>query len=51
MNTIVTNWQIVTVIKEEKPITEALWAIVIEDANCKLSTGNYVCTSQIETLH
>ena len=51
MNTIVNNWQIVSIIENGEIIGEVLWANVVEDMTCRFSRGDYVCSSQIVEVH
>ena len=47
MNTIVSSWQIVSIVEEEMLIGEVLWGIVVDDPTCRFAKEDYVCTSQI----
>jgi hypothetical protein len=47
MNTIVCNWQIVSVIDNGEPIGDVLWGICVDDMTFRFSKGDYICTSKI----
>ncbi|GEA07517.1 hypothetical protein KUL42_22780 [Alteromonas sp. KUL42] len=47
MNTILSNWQVVTIIEGEHKIGKVLWGICVDDMTCRFSAGDYVCTSRI----
>ncbi|QLJ07242.1 hypothetical protein [Pseudoalteromonas sp. JSTW] len=47
MNTVISNWQIVSVMDGEKLIGKVLWGTVVDDSTCRFYKGNYVCTSRI----
>ena len=47
MNTIVSSWQIVSIVEEEMLIGEVLWGIIVDDPTCRFAKEDYVCTSQI----
>ncbi|MBE1286103.1 MAG: hypothetical protein GJ671_00050 [Alteromonadaceae bacterium] len=47
MNTIVSSWQIVSIVEEKMLIGEVLWGIVVDDPTCRFAKEDYVCTSQI----
>ena len=49
--TVVTNWQIVTVINEDRELVgSVLYADVVDDSTFRFSQGDYVCTSKIEAV-
>ncbi|WP_233080905.1 hypothetical protein [Rheinheimera soli] len=50
MNTIVTDWYIVSVIDNGKLLGRVLWGICVEDMTCRFVTGDYICTSKIEEI-
>ena len=51
-NTVVRDWQIVSVIGENNEfIGQVLWAIVIDDSTLRFSKIDYVCTSSIESVN
>lgn len=46
--TVVNNWQLVSVIGEDKDLVGVvLYADVLDDSTCRFTRGDYVCTSQI----
>ena len=47
MNTIVKDWQIVTIVSENQIIGKVLYAIVVEDMYKRYKAGDYVTTSKI----
>jgi len=47
MNTIISSWQIVSIVEDELLIGEVLWGIVVDDPTCRFAKDDYVCTSQI----
>ena len=47
MNTVVSDWQVVSIIEEGELIGKVLWCICIDDSTCRFSKGDYICTSQI----
>ena len=47
MNTVVSDWQVVSVIENGELIGKVLWCICIDDTTCRFSEGDYICTSQI----
>ncbi|MEP1444748.1 MAG: hypothetical protein ABJK37_01365 [Paraglaciecola sp.] len=47
MNTIISSWQIVSIVEKEMLIGEVLWGIVVDDPTCRFAKDDYVCTSQI----
>jgi hypothetical protein len=47
MNTIVTDWCIVSVMEGMDRIGEVIWGTVVDDMTCRFATGDYLCTSQI----
>jgi hypothetical protein len=51
MNTIITDWQVVTIIEDEKLIGKILWGTCVEDMSCRFITGDYICTSKIMEIN
>jgi hypothetical protein len=51
MNTIITDWVIVSVIDNKKPIGKVLYGIVIDDMSCRFLKGDYVCSSNIKDIN
>jgi hypothetical protein len=51
MNTIITDWVIVSVIGNKKPIGIVLYGIVIDDMSCRFLKGDYVCSSNIKDIN
>jgi hypothetical protein len=47
MNTIIKDWNIVSIIDENKAVGNVLWGIVIDDSSCRFLRGDYVCSSNI----
>jgi len=47
MNTIVTDWCIVSVMEGKDRIGEVIWGTIVDDMTCRFATGDYLCTSQI----
>ncbi|MCK8109081.1 hypothetical protein MTF64_19560 [Pseudoalteromonas sp. 2CM41L] len=47
MDTIVCDWQIVTVKNKEHNIGKVLWGICVEDNSFRFSKGDYNCTSKL----
>lgn len=50
MNTIVKDWQIVSLIEGDDLIGRVLFAAVIEDTSCRYRKDDYVCTSKIKSI-
>tara|TARA_R110002060_G_scaffold880_3_gene2110 strand:- start:14809 stop:15126 length:318 start_codon:yes stop_codon:yes gene_type:complete len=50
MNTIVTDWQIVSIIEGSDLVGKILYATIVDDPSCRFGKGDYVCTSKIETI-
>lgn len=50
MNTIVKNWQIVSIVDGQELVGRVLWAIVIDDTTCRFKENEYVCTSSIKSI-
>lgn len=50
MNTIITDWVIVSVIDNKKPIGIVLYGIVIDDMSSRFLKGDYVCSSNIQDI-
>jgi hypothetical protein len=47
MNTIVSDWQIVSVMDKDEHIGDVLWATCVEDTTCRFFKGDYICTSRL----
>lgn len=48
MNTVVSDWQIVTVIDEkDQSVGDVLFCTCIEDTRNRFQPGDYICTSRI----
>lgn len=47
MNTIVTDWCIVSVMEGEDLIGEVIWGTIVDDMSCRFARGDYLCTSTI----
>lgn len=47
MNTVVKDWQIVSIIDNGKLLGKVLWGICVEDMTCRFEAGDYICTSKI----
>ncbi|QBG37259.1 hypothetical protein [Litorilituus sediminis] len=47
MNTIVSDWQIVSVMDKDEHIGDVLWATCVEDMTFRFFKGDYICTSRI----
>lgn len=47
MNTIVSDWCIVSVMKGREHIGEVIWGTIVEDTTFRFATGDYLCTSTI----
>jgi hypothetical protein len=51
MNTIITDWVIVSVIDNKKQTGVVLYGIVIDDMSCRFLKGDYVCSSNIKDIN
>lgn len=47
MDTIVCDWQIVTVKNDYQNIGKVLWGICVEDKSFRFGKGDYICTSKL----
>lgn len=47
MNTIVKDWQIVSVVDNGDFIGKVLWGTCVDDTTCRFARGDYICTSKI----
>lgn len=47
MNTVVRDWQIVSIIDNGELLGKVLWGICVEDMTCRFDAGDYICTSKI----
>jgi len=47
MNTIIKDWNIVSIIDENQAVENVLCGIVIDDSSCRFLKGDYVCSSNI----
>lgn len=51
MNTIITDWILVSVIDNKKPIGKVLYGIVIDDMSCRFLKGDSVCSSILKDIN
>ena len=51
MDTIVCDWQIVTVKDDDHNIGKVLWGICVEDKSFRFSKGDYICTSKLVEIN
>ncbi len=51
MNTIVTDWCIVSVMEGNDRIGEVIWGTIVDDTTCRFATGDYLCTSAIVKIN
>lgn len=51
MNTIIKNWQIVSIFDGSIFIGRVLWGIVVDDMSCRFVANDYVCTSKITSVN
>ena len=51
MNTVVSDWQIVSIIENDELVGAVLWGNCIDDITCRFNKGDYICTSQIVKLN
>jgi hypothetical protein len=51
MNTIITDWILVSVIDNKKPIGKVLYGIVIDDMSCRFLKGDSVWSSIIKDIN
>ncbi|GLX84314.1 hypothetical protein tloyanaT_05660 [Thalassotalea loyana] len=52
MNTIVCNWQIVTILDEnDQSVGDVLFCTCIEDSRNRFQPGDYICTSRITHIN
>lgn len=51
MNTVVKDWQIVSVYEGEEHIGDVLYATVVDDSTVRFISGDYVTTSKIESIN
>jgi hypothetical protein len=47
MNTIVTEWFLVSVMSQDEHVGDVIWAIIDEDYSCRFLKGDYVCSSKV----
>lgn len=47
MNTVISDWWIVSIIDNDMLVGKILWGTVINDMSCRFLKGDYVSTSQI----
>jgi len=47
MNTIVTDWYIVSVMEGKDQIGKVIWGTIVDDMTCRFANGDYLCTSAI----
>ena len=50
MNTIVSDWKIVSVMDDNELVGKVIYATVVDDMTCRFFKGDYVCTSSIESI-
>tara|TARA_B110000211_G_scaffold235021_1_gene308541 strand:- start:2487 stop:2804 length:318 start_codon:yes stop_codon:yes gene_type:complete len=51
MNTVLKDWQIVSIFDNEELVGVVLWGIVVDDRSCRYKKDDYVCTSKIQSLN
>ena len=51
MNTVITDWFVVSVYDENLLIGKVLYGTVIDDSSCRYLKGDYVCTSTITAFN
>jgi hypothetical protein len=51
METIIENWQLVTVLEGEHSIGKVLWGICVEDMSFRFTKGDYICTSKLVEIN
>lgn len=51
MNTVVKDWQIVSVFDAEELVGQVLYATVVDDSTCRFAVDDYVTTSKIEKIN
>ncbi|WP_206482998.1 hypothetical protein [Thalassotalea sp. G2M2-11] len=51
MNTVVKDWQIVSVYEAEEHIGDVLYATVVDDSTIRFCKGDYVTTSKIKKIN
>lgn len=51
MNTIIKDWQIVSVTEEDELIGHVLWGVVVDDMSYRFAKNDYVCTSNIVRIN
>ncbi len=51
MNTVVKDWQIVSIFDREEHIGDVLYATVVDDSTIRFSIGDYVTTSRIKNIN
>jgi len=47
MNTVISNWWIVSIIDNDMLVGKILWGTVIDDMSCRFIKGDYVSSSTI----
>jgi len=51
MNTVLKDWQIVSIFDNEDLIGVVLSGIVVDDRSCRYKKDDYICTSKIKSLN
>ena len=47
MNTIVSDWCIVSVMEGKEQVGKVIWGTIVDDMTCRFARGDYLCTSAI----
>ena len=50
MHTIVSDWQVVSVLDNQKLVGKVLWGTCVDDMTCRFFSGDFICTSCIEKI-
>ena len=51
MNTVISDWWIVSIIDNDITVGKILWGTVIVDMSCRFLKGDYVCSSMITDIN
>jgi len=51
MNTVVKDWQIVSILSDDELVGQVLYATVIDDSTLRFYKDDYVCTSAIQSIN
>ena len=51
MNTVISDWWIVSIIDNDITVGKILWGTVIEDMSCRFLKGDYVCSTMIVVIN